>query len=295
MYAPPQLLQTEVFTRMPEQLYRFDKPSEWVDNRESGPLHSFLEGPSFDRGGNLFCVDLAHSRLFKISPQGEWSVFVEYDGEPNGLKIHKDGRVFVADHKLGLLSFDPVTAKMTVVLDRPFHERFKGLNDLHFASNGDLYFTDQGKSSLHDPSGRVFRLRPDGQLDLVADGFAGPNGLVLNAAESTLYVAETRMNRIVAIPFRADGRTVSRIGVYIQLSGSPNGPDGLALDQAGTVWLFSNMGEPIYRIKSCTGLRTTNVAFGGAGRRILYITEAEQAAILKVQLPVAGKLMYGLQ
>ena len=82
----------------------------------------------------------------------------------------------------------------------------------------------------------------------------------------------------------------------------PTGPDGTALDDEGnlvivhagfgTVWVFSRLGEPLYRIKSCAGMRTTNVAYGGPDRRTLYITEAEHGVILKAQLPVPGKLMY---
>ena len=299
MYAAPPLLQTEVFTRMPASLYKTEAHSEWVAHRGAGPLHSFLEGPSFDREGNLFCVDLAHSRIFKINPAGEWSVFAEYEGEPNGLKIHRDGRIFVADHDHGLISFDPKTAAMTVVLDEAHREGFKGLNDLVFASNGDLYFTDQGQSALEDPTGRVYRLRVSGELDLLIKGLEGPNGLVLNRAENILYVAVTRTNRIISVPLRPNYK-----GIFIQLSGSPTGPDGMALDEAGnlvivhagfgTVWVFSALGEPVYRIKSCTGMRTTNVAFGGPDRKTLYITEAEQGVILKVTLPTPGVKMFGL-
>ena len=90
--------------------------------------------------------------------------------------------------------------------------------------------------------------------------------------------------------------------MFIQLSGSPTGPDGMALDQDGnlfivhagfgTVWGFSKNGEPIWRIKSCAGMRTTNLAFGGPDNKTLFITEAEHGVILKAQLPVAGKRMY---
>jgi gluconolactonase len=58
--------------------------------------------------------------------------------------------------------------------------------------------------------------------------------------------------------------------------------------------MFNPMGEPIYRIKSCAGLRTTNVAFGGPDRRTLFITEAEHGVILKAKLPTPGTVMYGL-
>src|SRR5574340_663737 len=134
MYAAPPVIQTEIFATLPGELHNTEKYSAWVMERRAGKLHSFLEGPSFDRDGNLYCVDIPYGRIFRISPQGEWRVFAEYGGEPNGLKIHRDGRIFVADHKLGLLVFDPVTAEMEVVLNRPHHEGFKGLNDLVFAN-----------------------------------------------------------------------------------------------------------------------------------------------------------------
>ncbi len=33
----------------------------------------------------------------------------EYDGWPNGLKIHKDGRIFITDYKRGIVLLDPAT------------------------------------------------------------------------------------------------------------------------------------------------------------------------------------------
>jgi len=43
-----------------------------------------------------------------------------------------------ADHRNGILAFDPQTGVRTLVTDRGSDGRFKGLNDLTFASNGDL-------------------------------------------------------------------------------------------------------------------------------------------------------------
>ncbi len=70
----------------------------------------------------------------------------EYDGWPNGLKIHKDGRIFVTDYKRGIVLVDPDTGKVTPLLETRGSESFKGVNDLFFAANGDLYFTDQGQT-----------------------------------------------------------------------------------------------------------------------------------------------------
>ena len=52
------------------------------------------------------------------------------------------------------------------------------------------------------------------------------------------------------------------------------------------------IGEPLYRIRSTAGIRTTNVAYGGEDRRTLYITESEHGAILRVRLAVPGRAMY---
>lgn len=301
MYPPPEILSTEIHARIPTSMHQLDRPSTWLAAR-GVRMHSFLEGPAFDRAGNLYCVDLAHGRVFRVATDGEVEVIVQYDGEPNGLKIHRDGRIFVADHRLGLMVLDPDKKTISPYLSFVNREGLKGPNDLCFASNGDLYFTDQGESSLDNPTGRVFRLRVDGTVDLLMDGLAGPNGLVLNRDESILYVAITHDNAIYRLPMHHHTRAVNKANRFIQLTGSVTGPDGLALDEAGnlavvhagsgTVWLFSPIGEPLYRIRSCAGMRTTNVAFGGPEGKTLFITEAEHGVILKVDLPHRGKTMF---
>jgi gluconolactonase len=302
MFAPPTIIETEVHARLPDELRLMGTRSDWIVSRDGHLMHSFLEGPSFDCAGNFYCVDIPFGRIFRLTPRGEWSVFADYDGEPNGLKIHRDGRIFVADNKLGILQFDPASGDYSVVVDRPLFERFRGLNDLVFASNGDLYFTDIGQSDLTRPDGRVFRLRSTGELDLLVDNIAGPNGLVLNAEENILYVAATRWNQVISIPLRRNYGGLGKVGVFIQLAGGPVGPDGMAMDEqgnlavvaagAGTVWVFSPMAEPLYRIRSCAGRRTTNVAYGGPDNKTLFITEAEHGVILKAQMPHGGNKMF---
>ena len=99
------------------------------------------------------------AEFFASRPSGGIGTLVaEYDGEPNGLKIHKDGLIFIADYRNCLMQLHPGTGRVTPYLGRRNSENFKGLNDLVFASNGDLYFTDQGQTGLHDPTGRVYRL-----------------------------------------------------------------------------------------------------------------------------------------
>lgn len=305
MFAPPPLIETEVFARLPDKFRRKDPDNAWaIVNRRSVPVDSFIEGPSFDRDGNLYIVDIPYGRIFRISPAGEFELIAEYDGEPNGLKIARDGRIFITDYRHGLMTLDHRSGKVSVVLDRRWSEGFKGVNDLVFAQNGDIYFTDQGQTGLHDPTGRVYRLRTDGTLDLIVANVPSPNGLVLNGTEHILYVAATRGNCIWRIPLMPDG-TASKVGIFVQLSGSLGGPDGLAMDSEdnlviahagmGAVWIFSRLGEPLYRVRSCEGLTTTNVAYGGVDNKSLYITKSESGCVLTARVPVTGRLMVSHQ
>jgi gluconolactonase len=301
LFNPPTIVQTSVFARLPEELKSAGQDNDWVAGQPLGtPVGSLLEGPSFDREGNLWCVDIQNGRIFMVNRDGAFRLIAEYDGWPNGLKFHRDGRIFIADYKNGIMLLDPVNGKVTPWLLRTHVERFKGVNDLFFASNGDLYFTDQGLTGLHDPTGRLFRVTPQGKVTCLLENIPSPNGLVMNREESLIFVAVTRGNCVWRVPFLRD-HSVAKVGLHIQLSGG-GGPDGLALDEEGglivahvglgSVWTFNSLGEPVHRIKSCTGTHTTNVAFGWPDRNTLYITESASGTILKAQLDVPGKLMY---
>lgn len=301
MFAPPREIQARPFARMPDK-FRRPRRSAWGDAMARRPVDSFLEGPSFDADGNLYVVDIPWGRVFRIAPDGEWILAAEYDGEPNGLKFHADGRAFIADHARGIVALDPATGEIAPVAGRPRHERFKGCNDLFFAADGTLWFTDQGQTGLHDPAGRLYRLGAGGRLDCVLSNIPSPNGLVTNLDETALYLAVTRANAVWRVPLMADGRP-TKVGTFIQLSGGLAGPDGMALDEAGnlvvchaglgTVWLFSPLGEPLLRIRAPEGLMTTNAAFGGSDQRTLYITESDTGTVLAADMPEPGRRMFG--
>ncbi|HVY43640.1 MAG TPA: SMP-30/gluconolactonase/LRE family protein [Hyphomicrobiaceae bacterium] len=297
LYPPPATVKAEVFARMPDNLRRPVRTA-WADYNKGGQIADcFLEGPSFDRDGNLWVTDIPHGRIFKVSPAGAWTQVAEYDGWPNGLKLHKDGRAFITDYKRGIMVLDPASGRITPLIETVRSESFKGVNDLHFASNGDLYFTDQGQTGLHDPTGRVYRYTPDGKLTCLVNTVPSPNGLVLDLHEKVLFVAVTRANAVWRLPIMPDG-AVSKVGVAVQLSGGLSGPDGLALDEEGGLivahagmgcWRFDWLLRPTHFIEPGVGRFVTNVAFRG---KRLYMTESESGSILTAEMPAAGKAMY---
>jgi gluconolactonase len=292
--TPPKLIHAEIFSAMPESFRRKGVRTDWADaNRPGSTVDCFIEGPSFDADGNLYIVDIPFGRIFRIAPDKTWSLAVEYEGWPNGLKIARDGRILVADYMHGIMQLDASAGRMLPVLTSRNSESFRGCNDLHIASNGDIYFTDQGQTGLHDPTGRVYRLSAGGRLDCLIDSGISPNGLVLDPAEAVLFVAMTRDNAVWRLPFMKD-RSVSKVGRFCSTFGS-SGPDGITMDKAGRlfvahaslghVFVFAPNGELIARIKSCAGATCTNVAINGDR---LFITESSTGTVMVADISEAS-------
>jgi gluconolactonase len=303
-YPVPPTITAEVFCEVPTNYRRPGQRSVWADiNRSGATIDCFVEGPSFDRAGNLYFVDIPWGRIFRADPAGKVDLVAEYDGEPNGLRIHKDGSIYIADYKHGIMKLDPATGTVTEHCTRFRLESFKGCNDLAFASDGTMAWTDQGQTGHQDPTGRVFRLAPDGKLDCMMSGIPSPNGLVWSLDDKILYVAVTRANAVWRLPIMLDNQ-VSKVGTFIQMSGGM-GPDGISITAdgglvvshvgLGAIWVFDKLGQPLYRVNSPTGHSTTNIAFGGPDNKDLYITESDTGTILRARLPVAGATLYSHQ
>lgn len=303
LYSPPRDLPTRVFSWLPEEFCR-EGDSDWVRaNKPGQKVKSFLEGPSFDLHGNLYVTDIPYGRIFRIDDSGSWSLVAEYDGWPNGLKIHRDGRIFIADYKRGILVLDPQSGSVAPFLTHSRSEGFKGVNDLFFDAGGKLYFTDQGQTGQHDPTGRVFAYDLESEaLTLLVNNGPSPNGLVMDLHQNALFVAMTRGNAVWRLPIQRDGGT-SKVGIFTAMAGGVSGADGMALDTQGNlyvcdagngcVWVFDPNAVPLYRIRSCTEGRTlTNLAFGGVDGKQLFITDSSTGTILVADLEHAGQPMF---
>ena len=282
---------------MPEKYRNTGVSSLWADvNMPGRQLDSFLEGPVFDAQGNLFVTDIPFGRVFRISPQGHRDLVAQWDGEPNGMKFLNPGQLLVTDYRNGLVVLDIQSGQVRPFMERRNSESFKGVNDLVFDSRGNLYFTDQGQTGLHDPTGRVYRLAPDGRLDMLLGNVPSPNGVVLSNDERFLFVAATRGNCVWRMPLMADG-SVSKAGQFFTSYG-PSGPDGLAMDEIGRllvanpglayVWVLSPRAEPEEVLVGPTGSSITNLAFGGADRKILFCTDSTHGNIMRIEMTVAG-------
>jgi gluconolactonase len=253
-------------------------------------LHSFLEGLVIGADGTMYVADVPYGRVFSISGAShEWTEVLHYDGEPHGLLLRPNGKLLITDYSKGILCFDLHTRELSTVHSKSDYATFKGLSDLIDDSEGNVWLTDSGRTSLSDPTGRVFRLSRDGLLKCVLENIPYPNGIAVSPDGVFIYIAATRANAVWKF-LRVSPEPTPMVGTYIQLSGGL-GPDGLAINrhgelavaqaQAGRVYVFDKVGDEICKIQTPGGRWTTSVRFGGPDDRTLYIVDAETASIFE--------------
>lgn len=259
------------------------------------------EGPAMDREGNLFFVNWLSSSIMKLAPGGQVTEFYNTGGIPAGLAFHRDGSLFVADEGKdihGVLRITPDKIA-TVAAERHGPTPLNGANDLVFDSRGVLYFSDPWGSSVDEPVGGFYRLLVDGRLERLDEGLAFPNGVAVNADDSAVFVAETGHNRILRYALSPEG-TVGEREVFAELTGEP-GPDGMALDEAGDLYVahygqgridvLDSAGRVVEEIP-VPGAEPTNVAFIGPDRKSLVVTEVATGALYVADVAAAGQPLY---
>ncbi len=153
-------------------------------------------------------------------------------GHDAGKRLLLKGQIFIADYKNGIMQLDPSSGNISQHRTRIRTEPFRSCNDLHFASNGDLYFTDQGQSDMQRPDGRVFRLTPDDKLECLIDCGVSPNGLVLKPG--------------LAHPARLTADPTIRSGSFRISPAAPAGPTACASTTTATymspMWVSASSG-----------------------------------------------------
>lgn len=280
-----QYITAKLWSRLPREHHYDGEPTEWVKMTRPGQsLHSFLEGPEIDTDGNMWLVDVPYGRIFKIDTDKNWSLHYQYDGEPHSIKQKADGNFILTDYKNGLLEYDGKWTFKKLYTGYK-GEQFKGLSDLTIAPNGDVWFTDSGRTSLSDPTGNVYRAWGDGSLDHVLGNVPYPNGIALSPDGKLVYLAATRANAVWRFMADYPDPQWPMVGTYIQMSGGL-GPDGLAVHengnlavahaQAGRAYVFDIFGDVVAQIDLPEGLWVTSLIFK---KNRLFIIEAQTGSI----------------
>ncbi len=266
----------------------------------------WCEGPAwFGDGRYLLWSDIPNDRVMKWEEEsGAVSVFRKPSNNANGNTRDRQGRLVTCEHGGRRVTRTEHDGRITVLADNWQGTRLTGGNDVVVKSDGSIWFSDNGAGIRGNYLGdkapqelpfRVYRLDGDtGEMTIVVDDMARPNGLCFSPDEKLLYVVDTpaapKITRVYDVS--DDGKSVKNGRLFFDAN--PGWADGIRCDVEGNVWAafsggegqdgvacFAPDGTLIGRI--LLPERCANLCFGGAKRNRLFMTASQSVYALYVE------------
>jgi gluconolactonase len=270
----------------------------------------FTEGPLWDRrAGRLLFTDLAGDVIRQWTQEGGARDVRRPSGKANGLAHDRNGRLIACEHVGRRVTRTERDGRVVVLASEHAGKPLNSPNDVVVKSDGTIYFTDPSYGLMDyygiarpqdlDFQG-VYRISPNGRLDLLIDDFSAPNGLAFSIDESRLYVDDTEQGHVRAFEVRADG-TLGRGCIFFEYPGAPpaaeGAPDGMKVDERGNlyatgpggVWVVDASGAPLGLIELPES--PSNLNWGDADRRTLFVTA--RTSVYRVRTRVEGNHVPG--
>ncbi|MPY56425.1 SMP-30/gluconolactonase/LRE family protein [Streptomyces spongiae] len=263
----------------------------------------WAEGPLYlPAWRQLIWSDIPGDRLLRWDEAtGAIGVFRSPAGYVNGSTLDREGRLVSCEQGNRRVTRTEHDGRVTVLADRFQGKRFNSPNDTVVRSDGSVWFTDPDFGILTDYEGHraeseigtcdVYRIDPTtGEVERVADGFDGPNGLVFSPDERQLYVADTRAAQIRVFDVR-DDRTLTNGRVFAERT--DGGFDNIRFDNGGRLWAaafddgvhcYHPDGTLIGRLRVPEPV--SNIAFGGPKNNQLFITAT--TSLYSLMMSVTG-------
>tara|TARA_Y100000768_G_scaffold173601_1_gene129957 strand:- start:6519 stop:7490 length:972 start_codon:yes stop_codon:yes gene_type:complete len=224
-----------------------------------------------DRGLNIFTKPIGYSgEVPNLKKAGT-----------NGLTIDSDGNLIICmhgDRKIAIME-DLNINKMRTLVSNFKDNLFNSPNDLVYDSEGNLFFTDPPYGLLEGdndklkeiPFNGVYKLSPDGNIEVLIKNLTRPNGISISNDEKTLYVANSDNNNPIIMRYDLtengvkdpevffDGKELAKkdVGLFDGLKVHPTG--NVFATGPGGVLVIKENGEHIGTIR--TEVRTANCAF----------------------------------
>lgn len=264
---------------------------------------TFTEGPLYRADGSVIICDLGGDAVFSFdstdgktdrTPDDGVKTLRKPSGKAAGSALDREGRLIFAqfDGKVTRLDKDGQSVTLASELDG---KKLNLPNDLVLRADGSIYFTDfgAGRDEAHLNHCGVYRIAPDGKLQLLDKAVESPNGLAFSHDEKTLYVALYRKATLMAFDVAENG-SLSNGRVFAELKDpaikGPSSPDGLKVDLkgnvwttgAGGVWIFSPQGKRLGRVLVSSG-GLSNLCFGGADGKTVFFTGGSRVFSAKLK------------
>lgn len=270
------------------------------------------EGPVTLPDGSLIFTETQANRVTRIAPDGSTSTFVEGSNGANGLGFTANGDLYavqVLKPRVGIIFPPP---KVRTLADNYEGKPFGRPNDLVVDQQGNVYFTDSGANppaagqpappaNQPEPAKpAVYRINNKGVLQRLAADIERPNGIQLSPDEHVLYVANTWGEYVLAYDIASDGaigprRNFAKLAGWKKTEGGgSSGADGLAVDDAGRLYVASNSGIEVFSNKGealgtiALPKQPQNLAFAGDDKKTLFVVGRGAAYRIAVLTPGFG-------
>lgn len=258
----------------------------------------FTEGPLwFAEERYLIFSDIPANKIYKLTPEGQATIFREPSNNSNGLTRDRQGRLIACEHLSRRVTLTEKEGAIAVLADTFQGKKLNSPNDVVVKSDGSIYFSDPPygiePEQQEQPCQGVYRIPPDrAEIVLVADDFLTPNGLAFSPDEKTLYVDDSERKIIRAFDVRADGTLCNSRIFHDMKTSKPGLPDGMKVDVeghiyctgGGGIWVFDSRGDRLGTI--VTPEVPANCAWGDDDWQSLYITA--QTSVYKVRTNIPG-------
>ena len=259
---------------------------------------AFTEGPVPTADGGLYFSDLQKgNKTYRMDANGKISVFRKNTNGMNGLALMRDGTLVGAEGDGKRVSKVAADGTPSTLTEGTAAQPLLAPNDLIVDSKGGIYFTDPGPRPVipgrkvyvyYLPSGAKEPRALDAQITRT-------NGITLTNDGKTLIVDDTVGDTVFAFDVQKDG-TVKNQRPFAKIHdvkpGEDSGADGLAIDRSGRFYFTSTTGVQVFDGKGKylgtikVPRQPANLAFGGPGKRTLYITARE--GLYRVQTLTQG-------
>ncbi|MFJ6381198.1 SMP-30/gluconolactonase/LRE family protein [Kitasatospora sp. NPDC092039] len=232
--------------------------------------------------------DIPNDRLLRWDEAtGTVGVFRSPAGHPNGNTLDREGRLISCEQGNRRVTRTEHDGRITVLAERYRGKRLNSPNDAVVRSDGAIWFSDPDFGITSDYEGHqaeseigarnLYRIDPQsGEVQLAADGFDGPNGLVLSLDERRLYVNDSRAGHIRLFDIEEDG-TLTGDRIFVKGVGCRF--DNIRFDRDGRLWAAA-FGDGVHCYAPDGTLigrllvpePVSNLTFGGPKNNRLFIT-----------------------
>ncbi|WP_299845075.1 SMP-30/gluconolactonase/LRE family protein [uncultured Jannaschia sp.] len=250
----------------------------------------WMEGPVwFGDGRYLLVSDIPNDRMIRWDEvTGTASEFRRPSGWSNGNIRDLEGRLVTCEGGMRRVTRTEHDGSVTVLADTYEGKRLNSPNDLAVDGEGAIWFTDPPFQISNFYEGEkaepeidfhgVYRISPEGTLELVLDDLKGPNGIVFSPDRQVIYIVEGRAapDRLVwAYDVGADGTLANKRRHVVATE--HGALDGMACDVDGNLWCgWGSTGAPEADPEVLDGVRI----FDPSGRAIGHIHLPERCANL---------------